>query len=53
MVGMATFFPASRSLSTGLNCLHIAAQFGFTNIVAYYITCHIPMVTVMYVYCVL
>jgi ankyrin repeat protein len=29
----------------GLNCLHIAAQFGVTNIVAYYITCHIPMVT--------
>jgi ankyrin repeat protein len=27
----------------GLNCLHIAAQFGVTNIVAYYITCHIPM----------
>ena len=32
---------------TGLNCLQIAAQFGFTNIVAYYITCHIPMVSMM------
>ena len=35
----------SNLTHTGLNCLHIAAQFGFTNIVAYYITCHIPMVT--------
>ena len=34
-----------HSSPPGLNCLHIAAQFGFTNIVAYYITCHIPMVT--------
>ncbi|CAI8032694.1 Palmitoyltransferase ZDHHC17 [Geodia barretti] len=32
-----------HSSPPGLNCLHIAAQFGFTNIVAYYITCHIPM----------
>ena len=39
-------FRRSR-LPTGLNCLQIAAQFGFTNIIAYYITCHIPMVTMV------
>ncbi len=30
--------------SEGLNCLHIAAQFGFTSIVGYLISCRTPVV---------
>lgn len=28
----------------GLNCLHIAAQFGLTEIMAYYVSCQTPLV---------
>ncbi len=29
----------------GLNCLHIAAQFGLTGIMGYLISCHTPIVS--------
>jgi len=29
----------------GLNCLHIAAQFGLTGIMAYFIACRHPIVS--------
>ena len=30
----------------GLNCLHIAAQFGLTGIMAYFISCRNPIVSI-------
>ena len=32
----------------GLNCLHIAAQFGLTGITGYLICCRTPMVSLLY-----
>ena len=29
----------------GINCLHIAAQYGLTAITAYYISCRTPIVS--------
>jgi len=34
----------------GLNCLHIAAQFGFASIVGYLISCRTPVVSWSYTY---
>ena len=35
---MVLMFNSTIYVSIGLNCLHIAAQFGFTSIVAYMVT---------------